>query len=45
MSLEERIGIGDQRVLLAKPWRSGDSERLQFLFYSVLCVVQACCAS
>ena len=26
MSLEEKIGIGDQKVLLAKPWRSGDSE-------------------
>ena len=25
MSLEEKIGIGDQKVLLAKPWRSGDS--------------------
>ena len=25
-SLEEKIGIGDRKVLLAKPWRSGDSE-------------------
>ena len=25
-SLEEKIGIGDQKVLLAKPWSSGDSE-------------------
>ena len=48
MSLDEKIGIGDWMVLLAKPWRSEDSERMQFLFYSVLCVVQArcaCCAS
>ena len=26
MSQEEKIGIGDQKVLLSKPWRYGDSE-------------------
>ena len=26
MSLEEKIGIRDQKVLLAKLWRSGDSK-------------------
>ena len=44
MSLEEKIGIGDRKVLLAKPWRSGDSERMQIsILFCFVCGSSSLC--